>query len=88
MFLDQIKVNGFMLLLGSEIVVMMSLFMWLAVWIVCRNSILNLPIASLTPADIQTRCPRKVMQFLAAGHKIRIGFLRNLEQNQMNSDKI
>jgi hypothetical protein len=26
------------------------------------------------------------MQFLAAGHKIQIGFLRNTEQFQMNPD--
>jgi hypothetical protein len=28
------------------------------------------------------------MQFLAVGHKIRIGFLRNVEQIQKNSDQI
>ncbi len=28
------------------------------------------------------------MQFLAVGHKIRIGFLRNAEQIQKNSDRI
>jgi hypothetical protein len=28
------------------------------------------------------------MQFLAAGHKIRIWFLRNAEKIQKNSDKI
>jgi hypothetical protein len=28
------------------------------------------------------------MQFLAAGHKIQIGFLRNSDQIQMSSDKI
>ncbi len=28
------------------------------------------------------------MQFLAVGHKIRIGFLRNAEQIPKNSDKI
>jgi hypothetical protein len=58
--------------------------MWLAVWIVCRTSILD----PKTPANRQTGCHGHAMQFLAVGHKIRISFLRNAEQIQKNSDKI
>jgi hypothetical protein len=58
--------------------------MWLAVWIVCRTSILD----PKTPANRQTGCHGYVMQFLAVGHEIRISFLRNAEQIQKNSDII
>jgi hypothetical protein len=55
--------------------------MWLAVWIVCRTSILD----SKTPA---TGCNGHAMHFLAVRHKNRISFLRNSEQIQKNSYKI
>jgi hypothetical protein len=58
--------------------------MWLAVWMVCRTSILD----PKTPANRQTGCHEHAMQFLAVGHKIRISFLRNADQIQKNSDKI
>jgi hypothetical protein len=63
---------------------MMSLFMWLAVWIVCRASILD----PRTPANRQTGCHDNTMQFLAVGHKIRISFFRNAEQIRKTSDEI
>jgi hypothetical protein len=58
--------------------------MWLAVWIVCRTSILD----PKTPANGQTGCSGHTMKFLAVGHKIRIGFLRKAERIRENSDKI
>jgi hypothetical protein len=58
--------------------------MWLAVWIVCRISMID----PKTPASRQARCHGHAMQFLAVGHKIRISFFRNAEQIQKNSDEI
>jgi hypothetical protein len=41
-----------------------------------------------TPSNRHTEYHVQAMQFLAAGHKIRIGFLRNAERIQKNSDEI
>ncbi len=56
--------------------------MWLAVWIVCRTSILD----PKTSTNRQTGCHGHAI--LAVGNKIRISFLRNAEQIQKNLDKI
>ncbi len=57
--------------------------MWIAVSIVCRNSILD----PKTPANRQTgRHGRDVVP--GGGHEIQISFLRNAEQIQKNSDKV
>jgi hypothetical protein len=58
--------------------------MWLAIWIVCRTTILD----PKTPANRQTGCHGHAMQFLAVGHKVRINFRSNSVQIQKNSDKI
>jgi hypothetical protein len=47
-----------------------------------NNSILD----PKTLVNRQTNCPSPAMQFLAAGHEIRIGFLSNAEQIQMYSE--
>jgi hypothetical protein len=58
--------------------------MWLAVWIVCTAGI-----ASLIPRHLPIdKLNVLAKQFLAAGYKILIGFLRNAKQIQINSDEI
>jgi hypothetical protein len=56
--------------------------MWLAVLIVCRKGILY----PKTPANRHIGCPGQAMQFLAAGHRLRIEFLRNAERIQNNPE--
>jgi hypothetical protein len=70
-----------MLLLGS---CKMSLFIRLAVSIVCRKGTLD----PKTPSNRHTGCLGQAMQFLAAGNKIRTGFPRKAETIQKNSDEI
>jgi hypothetical protein len=69
-----------MLLLGSCNDVLIYMPRWLAVWIVCRTSILD----PKTPANRHTGCHGHAMQILAVGHTIRVSFLRNAEQIQKN----
>ncbi len=57
--------------------------MWLAVLFVYRKGILD----PKTAANRHTECPGQAMKFLAAGHKIRTGFLENAEIIQKNSDE-